>query len=67
MVLRSLSVRGSLTGSVQDLKEVLALAENGKLEPSPIESLPKDAANEALVRLDRGQATGRLVLVAGKS
>ena len=65
MVFRSLSVEGSLTGSPQDLRDVVALAESGKLAPLPVERLPKDAANEALARLDEGTVTGRLVLVAG--
>jgi alcohol dehydrogenase/propanol-preferring alcohol dehydrogenase len=64
MVFRALTVQGSLTGSVQDLLDVLALAEGGKLAPLPVERLPKDAANAALTRLDRGEVTGRLVLVA---
>jgi alcohol dehydrogenase/propanol-preferring alcohol dehydrogenase len=63
MVFRGLSVQGSLTGSPQDLRDVIALAENGKLKPLPVERLPKDKANEALHRLDEGTVTGRLVLV----
>jgi alcohol dehydrogenase/propanol-preferring alcohol dehydrogenase len=64
MVFRGLTVQGSLTGSPQDLREVIALAESGKLKPLPVERLPKDAANDALARLEAGTVTGRLVLVA---
>jgi alcohol dehydrogenase, propanol-preferring len=65
MVFRGLSVAGSLTGSPQDLREVMALAQSGKLAPLPVERLPKDDANAALARLEDGTVTGRLVLVAG--
>lgn len=64
MVFRGLSVAGSLTGSPQDLREVMALAQSGKLAPLPVERVAKDEANEALARLDGGTVTGRLVLVA---
>jgi alcohol dehydrogenase, propanol-preferring len=64
MVFRGLSVAGSLTGSPQDLREVMALAQSGKLKPLPVERLHKDDANKALSRLDGGTVTGRLVLVA---
>ena len=42
-----------LTGSPQDLREVMALAQSGKLAPLPVERVAKDEANEALARLDR--------------
>ena len=63
MVFRGLSVQGSLTGSPQDLREVIALAQSGRLAPLPVERLPKDDANAALARLEEGTVTGRLVLV----
>ncbi len=64
MVFRGLSVEGSLTGSPQDLRDVVALAQSGKLAPLPVTLLPKNGANEALHRLEEGTVTGRLVLVA---
>jgi propanol-preferring alcohol dehydrogenase len=64
MVFRGLSVEGSLTGSPQDLRDVVALAQSGKLAPLPVTLLPKDGANEALSRIHDGTVTGRLVLVA---
>jgi propanol-preferring alcohol dehydrogenase len=63
MVFRGLSIEGSLTGSPQDLRDVVALAQSGRLAPLPVTRLPKDAANEALARLHDGTVTGRLVLV----
>jgi alcohol dehydrogenase/propanol-preferring alcohol dehydrogenase len=56
------SVMGTQTGNVQDLRDVIALAESGKLKPIPIERLAADEANTALQRLKDGKATGRLVL-----
>jgi propanol-preferring alcohol dehydrogenase len=64
MVFRGLSVAGSLTGSPQDLREVMALAQSGKLAPLPVTRVPKDEANTALARLEAGTVIGRLVLVA---
>jgi alcohol dehydrogenase/propanol-preferring alcohol dehydrogenase len=65
MVFRGLSVAGSLTGSPQDLRDVVALAQSGKLAALPVTRLGKDEANEALTRLEEGVVTGRLVLVTG--
>lgn len=56
------SIIGTATGSLQDLKDVVALAHSGKLKPIPIERISADHANEALTRLHAGNATGRLVL-----
>lgn len=64
MVFRGLSVAGSLTGSPQDLRDVMALANTGKLAPLPVTRLPSGEANAALLRLELGTVTGRLVLVA---
>jgi propanol-preferring alcohol dehydrogenase len=64
MVFRGLSVAGSLTGSPQDLREVMVLANSGKLVPLPVTLLPSCEANAALSRLEAGTVTGRLVLVA---
>ena len=62
MVFMQLSVAGTNTGTVQDLNDVVALAQAGKLKPIPIECLHVDKANEAMTRLKNGEVTGRLVL-----
>jgi alcohol dehydrogenase, propanol-preferring len=51
----------SVLGSLQDLREVVALAEAGELGWS-VETLPLDRADEALARVRRGDVAGRLVL-----
>ena len=62
MIFKGLSIMGSVTGTIQDLRDVVALAQSGALKPVPITRMPKDSANEALDRLRAGQAVGRIVL-----
>ena len=63
MIFRAQSVLGSNTGTVTDLRDVVALAQSGRLAPTPLQEFPKDAANDALMRLHEGKITGRAVLV----
>ena len=62
MIFRPRSIIGTITGSRQDLRDVIALTQSGKLAPVPITCMPKDSANEALDRLHLGHVHGRLVL-----
>jgi alcohol dehydrogenase, propanol-preferring len=62
MIFRPRSLIGTKVGSLQDLKDVVALANSGKLRPIPLDRMPVDAANEALMRLNDGRVTGRVVL-----
>ena len=62
MIFRIRSIEGTITGSRQDLREVIALARAGQLGSVPIRTIPKDQANEALIMLHEGRVTGRLVL-----
>ena len=64
MIFRAQSVLGSNTGTVAALRSVVALAQSGKLASTPVEEYPKDAANEALMKLAQGGITGRAVLVS---
>ena len=61
---QAITVQGTLTGTVQDLKDVVALAREGKLRAMPITELPRAEANAAIQRLVAGQVKGRLVLRA---
>jgi alcohol dehydrogenase, propanol-preferring len=63
MIFRALTVQASLTGSLKDLREVVELAQSGKLKPSPIVRMPKSEANAALIKLKNGDVVGRAVLV----
>ena len=61
-IFRAQMIQGSLTGSLSELRAVLDLARTGKLAPTPIREMPKHLANEAMMQLERGEVTGRVVL-----
>ena len=61
---RAIGIVGSYVGSLQELKEVVALAKKRKLKPSPIETRPADQANSALEDLKAGRVLGRVVLIS---
>jgi propanol-preferring alcohol dehydrogenase len=62
MAMRSLTVRGSYVGNVQDLRDLVDMAQDGGLESLPVATVPARDANDALMRLRDGKVTGRLVL-----
>jgi alcohol dehydrogenase/propanol-preferring alcohol dehydrogenase len=62
MAIRALTVRGSYVGNPQELRELIALAQEGSLHALPISIVPQREANDALMRLRDGKVTGRLVL-----
>jgi propanol-preferring alcohol dehydrogenase len=62
-VLKAMTVEGTLTGTLQETKELIALARDGKLSPLPIEERPLSAAQAALDDLRAGHVVGRVVLV----
>ena len=64
MPIRALTVQGSYVGNPADLREMVALAQNGTLAPLPVEVVPQSQANDALMRLRDGKVTGRVVLRA---
>lgn len=64
MALRALTVQGSYVGSPRELRELVALAQQGKLEPLPVTMVPRTEANAALMRLREGKVAGRIVLRA---
>ena len=64
MPMRALTIQGSYVGSPKELREVVALAQEGRLPPLPVERVARANTNEALHRLRNGQVHGRLVLVA---
>ena len=63
MIFRAQSVLGSNTGTLEDLRAVVALAQAGTLA-TPVREFPKDQANAALMALQDSRITGRAVLVA---
>jgi D-arabinose 1-dehydrogenase-like Zn-dependent alcohol dehydrogenase len=59
---RAIGIIGSYVGSLQELKEVVALAKKRKIRPAPVETRPADQANAALDDLKAGRIVGRVVL-----
>ncbi len=64
MAMRALTVQGSYVGNPKELRELVALAQEGKLQPMPITTMPQREANDALMRLRDGRVNGRVVLTA---
>ena len=61
VVLKRITIRGSIVGTRKDLQESLQFAAEGKVKPT-IETQPLDAINEVFARLKGGQVNGRVVL-----
>ena len=59
---RAIGIIGSYVGSLQELREVVALAKKGKLKPLPVSTRPGGEASAALEDLKAGRVIGRLVL-----
>jgi D-arabinose 1-dehydrogenase-like Zn-dependent alcohol dehydrogenase len=59
---RAIGIVGSYVGSLQELKEVVALAKKGRLKPMPVETRPAQEVNGALDDLQAGRVVGRVVL-----
>ena len=59
---RAIGIQGSYVGSLQELKEVVALAKKGKLKPMPVETRPAEQAYRSLEDLKGGRVVGRVVL-----
>lgn len=61
VVLKRLTIRGSIVGTRQDLKEALDFAAAGRIH-AQVESQPLDAINQVFTRLKQGSVVGRVVL-----
>ena len=60
--LRSLRITGSYVGSLNDLQELVALAQRVPLPQIPLDLRPLAQANQALLDLAQGRVLGRVVL-----
>jgi propanol-preferring alcohol dehydrogenase len=60
-VLKRLTVRGSIVGTRQDLREAINIAADYNIRPS-FEAQPLWAINDVFSRLEKGSVTGRIVL-----
>jgi alcohol dehydrogenase, propanol-preferring len=59
---RAIGIVGSYVGSLQELREVVALAKKRKLRATPVETRSAEEANAALEDLKAGKVVGRVVL-----
>jgi D-arabinose 1-dehydrogenase-like Zn-dependent alcohol dehydrogenase len=60
---KMMTIEGSYVGTLDDLEELLALVQTGKVPPIPIEIRPADQASAALSDLKSGgKVQGRVVL-----
>lgn len=64
LAMKAVTVKGSYVGSLDELRELLALAQDGALPPLPLAERPLERADDALNDLRAGRVRGRVVLVA---
>ena len=62
LIFRPRAIIGTVTGSRQELADVIALAQSGKFRPMAVTPMPMDKVNAAIDLLGRGQVVGRIVL-----
>jgi D-arabinose 1-dehydrogenase-like Zn-dependent alcohol dehydrogenase len=60
-ILRATTVQGSHLGSVEELKAVVALARDKKIQPIPIQTRPMSEVSRTLDELKAGSVVGRIV------
>ena len=65
MIQRALTIQGSYVGSLAELREVVALARTGKLQPIPMATCSLDEVSGVLDRLKAGTVSGRVVAKIG--
>jgi propanol-preferring alcohol dehydrogenase len=61
VVLKRITIRGSIVGTRQDLRESLAFAAEGKVRAN-VAVEPLENVNDVFERLEKGQVEGRIVL-----
>jgi D-arabinose 1-dehydrogenase-like Zn-dependent alcohol dehydrogenase len=59
---RALTIQGSHLGTIAELKEVVALAREGKIQSIPIQKRPLSAVSRTLDELKAGEIVGRVVV-----
>lgn len=60
--MKSLTLAGSMTGSPQEMSELMALVRDGKLKPMKVATRALSCAHETLCDLRDGKVVGRIVL-----
>lgn len=62
--IKAMTIEGTLTGTLAEARELLALARDGKIAPIPTHDRPLNEAQAALDDLRAGRVVGRTVLSA---
>jgi alcohol dehydrogenase/propanol-preferring alcohol dehydrogenase len=62
-IFKGLTIYSNITGSLDELRNLVRLAKEGKLAPVLVQKMPWDSVNEAMDLLKAGKASGRIVLV----
>ena len=62
IAIKAITIEGSLTGTLAQARELIALARSGKIAPIPTQARPLDEAQAALEDLRAGRVVGRTVL-----
>ena len=60
--IKAMTIEGTLTGTLAEARDLLALAREGKLTPIPTRDRPLNEAQAALDDLRAGRVVGRTVL-----
>ena len=61
--LKAMTIEGTMTGTLAEARELMALAQRGAIAPIPISERPLAAAQSALDDIRAGRVLGRVVLV----
>ncbi len=62
--IKAMTIEGTLTGTLAEARQLIALAKSGKFAPIPIRERPMAGAQAALDDLRAGKVVGRVVLTA---
>jgi alcohol dehydrogenase len=62
IAIKAITIEGTLTGTLAQAREVIALARSGKIAPIPTQARPLEQAQAALDDLRAGRVVGRTVL-----
>lgn len=62
LIFKGITIYGNRRGGLQGLRDVCELAKTGKMGGLPVKTVPWENAMEALLELQKGNVTGRLVL-----
>ncbi len=60
--LRAISILGSYTGNLEELKALIELAKSGKVKPLPVTTRPMAEVADTLDELRKGKIVGRVVM-----